>query len=319
MLYLPALLAASFIRNFALNLLQTKFLIKQIFWVDAVHFLGAPILVWVVSRMREFDTALDLIIITIISLSASSIVGFWLTRSVIVPRRRPESAEIRKLWDYGKYSLGGIASFLFYTKSDSFFLSSFGGPVQVAVYNSVKVFIRVYDMVTQVVQMFVMPAASNLSSRGELSSLKVLVEKAILFSTVGMMPVLFLFLFFSSPLVHLVYTGRYTEAIPLLQVFSLLSLVVPVIAIASNTLMGLGEAKVGFVLSMQMLGASTLAYLVLIPLFGAVGATIGYVLSSFVFAWLNVFQMNRFVPITVREVLGRTRDIEGFLRSRLRR
>ncbi|RPH33049.1 hypothetical protein EHM92_08410, partial [bacterium] len=43
MLYLPAMLAASFIRNFTLTLLQSRYLFREVFWVDAMHFLGAPI------------------------------------------------------------------------------------------------------------------------------------------------------------------------------------------------------------------------------------------------------------------------------------
>jgi O-antigen/teichoic acid export membrane protein len=118
--------------------------------------------------------------------------------------------------------------------------------------------------------------------------------------------------------VHLVYQGRYAEAIPMLQIFSLLSFTVPLTAITSNTLAGLGHAKIGFMLSMQMLLASTVVYLVLIPQFGPFGATIGYVIASLAFAWLNSRQMKRFVPLTVAGVLSRTKDIKLFLRTRFR-
>ena len=43
LLYVPAMLIASLMRNFTLVLLQTRFMIKEIFWIDAVHFLGAPV------------------------------------------------------------------------------------------------------------------------------------------------------------------------------------------------------------------------------------------------------------------------------------
>jgi O-antigen/teichoic acid export membrane protein len=317
LLYVPAMLIASLMRNFTLVLLQTRFMIKEIFWIDAVHFLGAPILVYSVSKM--FDTALDLIVINIISLSASSILGVVLSRSMLSIRLRVDSTDVRRLWDYGRYSLGGIVSYLFSTKSDSFILSAFTGPVQVAVYNSVKVFVRVYDMATQVVQMFVFPAVSRFSSKGDFKTLKVLIEKAILFSTVGMLPVFILFVGLASPLVYIVYQGRYEEAIPMLQLFAVLSLIVPVTAVATNTLLGLGQARVGFVISVLTFVASVFLYLVFIPLWEAIGATIGYVLSSIVLAWLATYHMNRFVPISLREVLIRRNDIRQFLKNRLGR
>lgn len=317
LLYVPAMLIASLMRNFTLVLLQTRFMIKEIFWTDAVHFLGAPLLVYVMSKLHAFDTALDLILINVVSLSASSLVGVWLSRSMLTLKLRTNAREVRRLWDYGKYSLGGIVSFLFSTKSDSFILSAFTGPIQVAVYNSVKVFIRAYDMATQVLQMFVFPAVSRLSSKGEFASLKVLIEKATLFSTVGMLPVFIMFVGLAPPLVHIVYEGRYAAAIPMLQWFAVLSFVVPITAIGTSALLGLGHARLGFVISVESFVASVAIYLVCIPLLGALGATFGYILSSFVLAWLTTYQMNKFVPLTVREVFARTNDIKQFLKNRL--
>jgi O-antigen/teichoic acid export membrane protein len=319
LLYVPVMLIASLMRNFTLVLLQTRFMIKEIFWIDAVHFLGSPILVYIVSKMHLFDTALDLIIINIVSLSVSSILGALLSRSMLSVTLAVNATDVRKLWAYGRYSLGGTVSYLFSTKSDSFILSAFTGPIQVAVYNSVKVFIRIYDMATQVVQMFVFPAVSRLSSRGEFVSLKVLVEKAILFSTVGMIPVFVLFVGLASPLVHAVYQGRYVDAIPMLNLFAVLSFAVPVTAVATNTLLGLGKARLGFIISILSLIASGAIYLMCIPFLGAVGATIGYILSSFVLAWLVTYYMNRFVPVRLHEVLARTNDIRQFLKNRLGR
>lgn len=317
LLYLPAMLAASLIRNFALILLQTRFMIKEVFWTDAVHFLGAPVLVYILSKMHRFDTALDLVIINVVSLSASSIAGAVFSRSMFSIRLRVNRLEMTKLWNYGKYSLGSSASLLVSTKADSFILSSFTGPVQVAVYNSVKVFIRVYDMATQVLQMFIFPAASKLSSKGEHRSLRVLLEKALLFSTAGMIPVFVAFLVLASPIVTIVYQGRYLEAIPMLQVFSALALVVPLAAITSNTLLGLGQARLGFVISAESLLASFVLYLILIPVWGPMGATIGYILSSVVLAAMTTYHVHKFVPISVSNVLGRVNDINQYLRNRL--
>jgi len=319
MLYLPAMLAASFFRNFALSLLQTRFLVRQVFWTDAVHFLGVPLLIWVYSKMHMFSSAMDMITINIITLSASSVIGLWLCRSMIRITLKPRPEEIRRMWEYGKYSLGGLLSYMVYAKADTFILSAFRGPVQVAVYNSVKVFIRIYDMVSQVIQMFVLPGASRLASKGEFQSLKAMVEKAIAFSTILMLPIFLIFLTLAPVLVNVMYSGRYSEAIPLLQIFSVLTFFVPLIAVASNTLLGLGHVRLSFVLSLQILVGATVIYLILIPLFGAVGATVGYVLASCVLAWISSAKMVRFVPVTIREVVRRTNDVKVYVRTRLLR
>jgi O-antigen/teichoic acid export membrane protein len=183
----------------------------------------------------------------------------------------------------------------------------------------VKVFIRLYDMATQVVQMFIFPAVSRLSARGEKGNLKILIEKSILFSTVGMTPVFLLFIAFASPLVRIVYQGRYMEAIPMLQWFAVLSFVVPATAVASNALLGLGQAKLGFQVSLISFIASVLFYVLLIPLLGMLGATLGYLLSAIVLGWLSLHYMNRFIPVTTREVLVRVQDIMHFIKNGLHR
>ena len=196
MLYVPWMLAASFFRNFTLTLLQSQFRVQEVFWTDAIHFVGAPVLVWMMSRLHMFGSALDLVTINLVSLSASSLAGLWFARKLMHVGVRPPGSDVRRMWDYGKYSLGGVVSSLFSTKADSFILSGFTGPVQVAVYNSAKVFVRLYEMAAQVVQMFVLPAASRLSSQGSFASLKAMTEKSILFLTLGLLPVTALFLVF---------------------------------------------------------------------------------------------------------------------------
>ncbi|MGA9119870.1 MAG: oligosaccharide flippase family protein [Bacteroidota bacterium] len=311
--YLPAMLAASFARNLSLVLLQARFRVRELFFTDAVHFLGAPFLTWVWSRMHQFDAAMDLVYINIISLTCSSLLGIAFTWRSLYLTRRLSREVIRKIWNYGSFSLGGVVSSLFTGRADSFLLAAFTGPIEVAAYNSVKIFTRAYDMVSQVVQMFLLPAASQLSSRQEKSSLKIVVEKSLLFSAVGMVPVMAAFLFLAGPLVHIVYQGKYLEAVPQLQLFGLMALFVPATAIASSVLLGIGEARAGFVIGLEALTGSLVFYIILIPLFGVTGATGGYVLSAVLVAFLSLHRMIDHVPITSSEVMRRWRDISIFV------
>jgi len=284
--------------------------------MDAVHFVGAPFLVWVMSRLHMFGSAMDLVLINLVSLSASSLAGLWFARGLLHMRLRPPREAVRQVWDYGKYSLGGVVSSLFSTKADSFILSAFTGPVQVAVYNSAKVFVRIFEMASQVVQMFVLPAASRLSSQGSFASLKAMTEKSLLFLTLGLLPVTVLFLAFPEILVRVIYAGKYAEAVPILRIFSLLTFVVPLAAVGSNVLMGLGEARLSFILGLQVLVASLAAFLLCIPPWGAKGAGAGYLAASLITSILTARLLVRHVPLTTGAVLRRTRDIRTFIRNR---
>jgi O-antigen/teichoic acid export membrane protein len=317
--YLPALLAAAILRNFVLVLLQARFRLAAVFWVDATHFLGAPLLIWVYSRLHMFDSALDLVMIAIISLSASSVVGVVAARRELPAMALPTGAELRKVMDYGTYAMGGVVSYLFTTKADTLFLSAFAGPVAVAVYNAAKVFTRAFDMIPQVVQMFVLPATSRLSSRGEQHALQALGEKAVSFTTIATLPVTLLFLLAPGMLVDVLYGGRYQEAIPVLRVFSVLGLVVPLYAVGSSLLMGLGNARAVFMLGLQMLFLSLAGYLVLIPLLGAVGAAAAYTAASAIVALTTTHRLRASVPLKIGRILQRERDVRNFLRDALRK
>lgn len=312
LLYLPAMFAASFVRNIALILLQARFKVKELFATDAVHFLGAPLLIWIWSRLHMFNAAMDLVTINIISLSCSSVVGLLFARRWMALTRHPGYSSMKKVWDYGTYSLGGVLSSLFSGRADSFILAGFTGPVQVAVYNSVKIFIRVYETITQAMQMFVLPATARFVSRGDRASLKVMTEKSLLFGTVAMIPVFLGFWLLAPLLVHVVYQGRYLEAVPQLQIFAILAFAIPSIAVATSIFLGLGEVRVGFVLSLQGLAAAIVCYFLLIPVLGVTGATLGYVLSSGAVCVLAIRQLRRFVPMTFWEVWLRWRDVMAF-------
>lgn len=319
LLWVPALMAASFIRNFTLILLQSRLRMQALFWTDAAHFLGFPVLILIISRVELVDSARDLITINMISFSFSSLIGVILAWRYLRFTFAYPGEAMGRVWNYGVYSLGGIVSYLFYSKADSFILASFTGPVQVAVYTSVKIFVRVYEMVTQVVQMFVFPVTSRLASRGEFDRLKALAEKAIAFTTIGMVPVTVIFLGFAPLLIDIIYQGRYLEAAPMLRLFSLLTFCVPLTAVATNTIMGLGHARLGFVIGMQLLVISIAVYMILTPLFGVIGTATGYVLTSFILAFITGRHMQRFVPVSLGEVVRRTEDIRVFLVSRFGR
>lgn len=314
--YLPGMLLASLFRNTTLMLLQAKFKVKQVFWIDAVHFLGAPLLMFAAVRMEMLRSALDLVTINIVSLSTSSVVGLILARRLFRMTFRPRLSEIRRFWDYGKYSVGGLVSFMVYAKLDSFLLAAFSGPLQVALYNSVKVYTRVFDMMAQLIQTFVLPAASKLSSRGESEKLRTVAEKATMFGTLAMIPLLTGFLVL-APLLVRVYGEKYVDGVALLRIFAFASLSVPITHVAGSIILGLGHAKTVFLLNLKVLVFSLVAYLTLIPWLGAIGASLGFVLISCFYAVLCAFALYRFVPLTFRSTLSRTRDAVEYLRSRI--
>ncbi|MBP1679532.1 MAG: hypothetical protein H6Q29_1443, partial [Bacteroidetes bacterium] len=144
-------------------------------------------------------------------------------------------------------------------------------------------------------------------------------EKAVSFTTIAAMPVTLLFLLAPGLLVDVLYSGRYQEAIPVLRVFSVLGLVVPLYAVGSSLLMGLGNARAVFMLGLQMLFLSLAGYLVLIPPLGAVGAAAAYTAASAIVALTTTHRLRASVTLKIGRILQRERDVRNFLRDALRK
>lgn len=318
LLYLPVLYAASCIRNFALAVLQAEFRIREIFWIDSIHFLGVPFLVWVVSRLHEFDSAMDLVAVNAVTLTLSSLAGLALLWRKGVWTVRTTRTEIRRLARYGAFVGGNSATTLLSGRADTFFLAAFTGPAEVAVYNAAKIFTKIFEMVAQAIQMFLLPAASRFSSPEDRAGLTALVEKAILFSTILVLPALAVFLLGPSLLIDLLYGGRYVDAIPIIRIFAFLSLGVPLLSVTSTVLLGLGHARRSLALGVEMLVVSCLAYVLLIPPMGGVGTATAFVVATCVMALRTSVVVHSYIPIRVQAVFSRFRDIRAFLQRHFR-
>jgi PST family polysaccharide transporter len=128
-----------------------------------------------------------------------------------------------------------------------------------------------------------------------------------------MLPVALILVAGAPVMVHVLYGTRYGEAVALLQIFSLLSFSTPFLAVAWNTLMGLGEARASFRLGIIMIVVALAAYAALIPPFGPRGAAWAYALATALIAALAMTMMRRFVPVTGSGIIMRWRDVWSLL------
>jgi O-antigen/teichoic acid export membrane protein len=314
--YLPLLLLTAMYRSFAISLLQASYQVKEIFWIDAVYFLGTPMLIYVAQMIDRFSTAEDLVVVSAISQAGSTILAFFLTRKPMSVKLSARREAYSKMWHFGKFSLLSSVGSALFSQLDILFLSSFAGVVQVAIYGAAKVFSRIFDVFNQVIQVFVLPATSRFDSRGDVASMQVLIEKTIWFSTLALVPVWLLFVFGADFMVSFFYKDRYIEASHPLRILGFLALTTPWSGVLSTVLVGMGKVKQGLYLSWLFILASVLFYFLLIPTLGVVGAALASVMGSFVLSLSVAVYVNRFIPLRVRSIIGRTRDVTNFVHRR---
>jgi O-antigen/teichoic acid export membrane protein len=315
--YLPLLFVTAWYRGFALGFLQAKFAVRDIFFVDASNILGSLGLVYVMTMLGRFHSADDLLQVMILAQAVSTILAMFFTFPLMKSSLRYERTALLEVLNFGKYTFGTNSIYTFLMQADVFFVSSFSGLAAVAVYNAAKLFTRVFDMLSQVQQMFLIPYSSRRWGERDVSGLSVTAEKAICFSTLLLLPVLLLFVVFPAPLLEFLYHGKYPTAAPVLRVFGLLALVTPWNATAVSFIVGIGRVKEVFVISFLYAAITIPLYWLLTPLFGAVGTAVGLVGSFAVITVIYVRITQRIVPFTLTGVAGRVRDAWSFGRNLL--
>lgn len=316
-LWVPLLIVASFIKSFLVSLLQTRFQVAKIFWIDSVFFLGSIILFFLADKFSLLRTARDVIFITLSTQILSTIFSFILSFKLLKFSRTISKDSFSKIFNFGKYSFASSVSFSLYAQLDIFLLSTIGGVVQVAIYSAAKIFIRIFDVFNQVIQLFIVPASSKLFSKNDFKSLQVLIEKSILFSTLALLPIFLLLVFGADFLIDIFYKGRYAEAGTPLRIFGILALLTPWYSVLPSILVGIGKVKEGLFISWIFIISSLVLFLVFIPLLGASGAAITLVIASIILSFSSAIAVNKSIKIRIKQMVSRTGDIKEFIKHKM--
>ena len=316
--YLPLLFITAYYRTFAISLLQATYQVEKIFWIDAMYFVGVLVLVGGARLLHHLSNAEDVIILNVVAQGGSTALALLLTRRPMSVKLSLRREAFSKMWHFGKFTFWGSSMYAAFSYMDFFFVSSFAGVVAAATYQVAKQFTRLNDMMSQVIQMFLMPFSSKADAEKNTQGITVVAEKTICFSLLAFTPVFLGLFLFPREILHLLYQGKYDDGTDILRLLSLLSLVIPWNAVVASYLTGSGKVKAGFVSNIFLSAIGLIAYLILTPRYGAIGTAAGFVFTMIIVTVGLVKYMQRFVPLRVMGVLRRTRDAWAFVRSKLK-
>jgi lipopolysaccharide exporter len=314
---IPLLFATAFFRTMLVSYLQAKYQVKKIFWIDAVYLLGALLLIFLSERLNLFSSAYHLIVLLIISQGASSLLALFMIRKELSEIVRPQQSSFNKIWDFGKYSFMANSSYNVFAQMDVFFISSAAGVSYVAIYNAAKIVTRIFDMLSQLLMMFLMPYSSKYYTQNRIDQLVVVAEKSICFSTLLLLPACLIMIFFPGQLMHLLYKGKYDEGIIVVRIFGFLALSVPWNAVASSYMAGMAKVKESLYFGFALLIFSVLGFSILTPVLGFVGAALVYVGSLIGMTIGTTIFTQKSIPYRFKGVVSRIWDVKDFVESKI--
>ena len=311
--YLPALFAASGYRLFAVALLQPRYRLREMFFIEAVANVGTPAAVGFLLALGSFTSAEDLLRVMVLMQLLSSLTAMGVSGRLF--QWTLDRGAVLEIFRFGKYVFSGSVFYSVFSQLDVVFVTSFGGLVAAATYSAAKVFVRIFDLLGQVLQVFAIPFSSRKWEAGDRTSLQTVAEKLVAFSTILLLPVGAIMALIPSEALLLLYNGKYLDGAIVVRVLSILAIVTPWNAVGASYFIGTGKVKTGFWVSVLLVSVALPLYWTLTPRLGPAGTAIAYAFSQAVTTVVVVLILRRSVPLSIRGVLGRWRDIRQLLRD----
>jgi teichuronic acid exporter len=295
-------------------LFQSKLKIQNVFWVDAIYFLGSLAGIAYLNTKVSLMTAENIFRVNVSTMTASAFAGILMTpREWIFPFKLQRS-ELARTWNYGKYSLGSGLAANAYNYIDSFIISSFLGTVAVALYNAAKIFTRVFDVYVQVIQMLIIPVSARLFSQSRHEELRTVIEKSLLFFSLAILPLVMGIFVFAPQILSLFYGIKYSEAVPILRLLALVGIALPWFHVLASLYQGLGRIRESFYLSIGNCFVGVSFLILFAFLFGISGVAIAMVFTIAFSAVSWHMLLTRYIrfELSLLSVFKRFNDLKSF-------
>lgn len=213
----------------------------------------------------------------------AALAGLWATS---IPVDRPTSDAVSRLLNYGKYSwITGVESQVF-GWMDIFVLTFFVSSSQVGIYGVAWTMASTLAIASNAIKSTLFPNFSRLGAEGELEEIRSVLQEAMIFSPVFLVPGLFGAAIIGDRLLA-IYRPIYATGQWVLVILIVARLVNVFSQQFLNTLNALDRPDLGFKVSVAFIGSNVILNVFLVYTIGWYGAAIATALSSLLGAVLS--------------------------------
>ncbi len=197
---------------------------------------------------------------------------------------------VKKLLDYGKYTVGTSISSLLSGNLDQMMLGAMLSPVAAGSFNIAVRITNLANIPTNAVSTIVFPQTAKRMETQGAEGIKYLYEKSVGTILALLMPALTFMYFFSDIVIHLIAGEKYNDTLPLLKVTLLYSILMPFGRQVGTIFDAIGKTKLNFVLVLITAALNIILNFFLIRKYGVMGAAyaslwsgiIGYIISQII-------------------------------------
>lgn len=228
-----------------------------------------------------------------ISVMLSCIVSYFYSRKMLYFSFRIDKAWFSKLFNYGKYTFGTNISSMLMRNIDSWMIGYFMSPAAVAIYNPAIRVSNLLELPTSSLASILFPQAAKKIRKEGKEAVKRLYEKSVAVILAFMLPCVMIIVFFAKEVILLIAGPEYLESVPALQVTMLYGIILPFNRQLGVILDAAGKASTNMLFVMRNAIINLLMNILLIPLFGVLGAAFATLLTYLISMVINQIYLKR--------------------------
>ena len=269
---------------------QANFDFKGIFWSNFIRqgLFFAYILLGFVGYFQL--TLIGLAAFQIMAAVAGTMAGLFFALPYAQFQKTVDRKLIRRLLSYGKFVFGTNLSTMLYKSVDKVMLGSLLSTGAVAVYELAIKINNLMEVPTASAAAVVFPQSARQIHTGGKNAVKTLYEKSVGAILAVIIPAVILVLLFPEPIIRIIGGTKYLDAIPILRLTVLYTLLVPFARQCGTVFDSIGKPRYSFFITIFGLCVNIVFNYFLVKRFGVPGAAYGTL-----FTLVSVFALTQYM------------------------
>lgn len=294
LILLPYLLILICMQTFSTQLLIAVQKIKNVFIINIFYLSFLVFILLIIKNLYGIKDAKQVVYILGATYFFTFLFSLLFIKHYKILGKAPLNV-LKKLLRFSRYSfLNNLGSSLT-IRNGAFFLAYFLNPLSVAAYGCAMLFSNIYNLFGQVSNMVVFPQTSKIycsSNENKNESIKSLYSKSVSIILIISIGISFLLIIFTKPILNILFDGKYLDTVQIVRIIALTGIIFPFFRVGSSIFNGIGRPDVNVKYTWIALCINVLMNIILIPIYGTLGAIISFSLSMML---LSIIYLNKLI------------------------
>jgi O-antigen/teichoic acid export membrane protein len=262
---------------------QAKFDFKGIFYSNAIRqgFFFIAVLYFFLTR--KAPSLIELVVYQTIAAVLGAISGWVFVKKYFRITFALEWEWVKKLFHYGKFVFGTSISSMIYQSIDQMILGGMLTTAEVGAYNAASRTTNFIDVPVSAVSAIVFPQSAKRAAEQGNEALVYLYERSVGLLIALILPMVLVCVFLAKWVILVIAGAKYFDAIPVMQVIMVSSLLQPYARQFGVVMDSAGMPKINFYLLLIVTIFNIAAIYFGIKVFGVVGAALGSAVAMTIF------------------------------------